>query len=217
MYYEATRQDHRKLSEEKIMPGTKNMLLGALWAIGGIVVTAVTYSAASEGGIYVVTWGAIVIGGIQFIVGLVQYLGYQAKGTEGKQKVHAEASVRAILRAMMATAAADGVIEDAEVESIAAIYERVFGASPEKEWIKETSEKMLKENFDIYKAISEEKSIINPDTMPLVFKASYLVAAADGSLDDKESEILMKIANALGMSDAQVQEYITELQNPAGA
>ena len=75
----------------------------------------------------------------------------------------------------MATAAADGVIEDAEVESIVAVYERVFGASPEKKWIKETSEKMLKEDFDIYKAISEEKSIINPDMMPAVFQASYLL------------------------------------------
>ena len=44
-----------------------------------------------------------------------------------------------------------------------------------KKWIKETSEKMLKEDFDIYKAISEEKSIINPDMMPAVFQASYLL------------------------------------------
>jgi hypothetical protein len=30
--------------------GSKNMLYGALWCIGGIVVTVVTYSAASSGG-----------------------------------------------------------------------------------------------------------------------------------------------------------------------
>ena len=51
----------------------KNMLYGALWCIGGIVVTAVTYSAAAGGGgSYVVAWGAILFGGIQFFRGLIQ-------------------------------------------------------------------------------------------------------------------------------------------------
>lgn len=52
--------------------GTKNMIYGALWCIGGIVVTAVTYNSAQGGGKYVVAWGAILFGAIQFIGGLVQ-------------------------------------------------------------------------------------------------------------------------------------------------
>ncbi len=55
----------------------KNMLYGALWCIGGIVVTIATYSAAaSGGGTYVVAWGAIIFGGIQFIRGLFQYMSH---------------------------------------------------------------------------------------------------------------------------------------------
>lgn len=46
------------------------MLYGALWCIGGIVITVVTYSAASGGGTYVVAWGAIIFGFIQFVKGL---------------------------------------------------------------------------------------------------------------------------------------------------
>jgi hypothetical protein len=43
--------------------------------IGGLIVTAVTYSNASnEGGTYVVAWGAIVFGGYQFIKGIYQKL-----------------------------------------------------------------------------------------------------------------------------------------------
>ncbi len=50
----------------------KDMLWGAVWCIGGTIVTAATYSAASNGGgRYVVAWGAIVFGGIQFIRGLI--------------------------------------------------------------------------------------------------------------------------------------------------
>ena len=52
--------------------GKKNMLYGALWCTGGIVVTVVTYSTASGGGTYFVAWGAIVFGAIQFIRGLMQ-------------------------------------------------------------------------------------------------------------------------------------------------
>lgn len=49
-----------------------DMLVGALWCIGGILVTACTYSAAAEkGGSYTIAWGAILFGGIQFFKGLI--------------------------------------------------------------------------------------------------------------------------------------------------
>jgi hypothetical protein len=50
----------------------KNMMHGGLWCVGGLLVTGITYSAASGGGSYVVTWGAIVFGAIQFFRGLSQ-------------------------------------------------------------------------------------------------------------------------------------------------
>jgi len=50
----------------------KDMLFGALWCVGGIIVTAATYSAASGGGRYVVAWGAIIFGAIQFFRGLAK-------------------------------------------------------------------------------------------------------------------------------------------------
>jgi hypothetical protein len=64
--------------EEAAAPATKesglqNMLVGALFCIGGIVVTAVTYSNAStSGGTYIVAWGPVLFGGFQFLKGLFQ-------------------------------------------------------------------------------------------------------------------------------------------------
>lgn len=55
----------------------KNMVVGALWCIIGIVVTVVTYLAAASsptGGRYLIAWGAILFGGIQFLRGLFQVL-----------------------------------------------------------------------------------------------------------------------------------------------
>jgi len=53
----------------------RNMIVGAVWCIVGIVITAATYGAASRrGGTYVVAWGAIIFGGFQFLKGLLQLL-----------------------------------------------------------------------------------------------------------------------------------------------
>lgn len=50
----------------------RDMLMGGLICVIGIVVTVTTYSAVSSagGGSYVVAWGAIIFGGIQFLRGL---------------------------------------------------------------------------------------------------------------------------------------------------
>ncbi|HAS42941.1 MAG TPA: hypothetical protein DCS93_20845 [Microscillaceae bacterium] len=61
----------KDIGEVKQKGANKDMIYGALWCIGGIVVTAASYSAASGGGTYVVTWGAILFGAVQFFKGLV--------------------------------------------------------------------------------------------------------------------------------------------------
>jgi hypothetical protein len=56
----------------------KSMAIGGIICVIGIVVTLGSYSAASaspSGGSYVVAWGAVVFGGLQFFRGLMQYLG----------------------------------------------------------------------------------------------------------------------------------------------
>jgi len=54
----------------------KNMLVGVAWCVGGIVITAVTYQMAANnpgGGTYLVTWGPVIFGAIQFFRGLAEY------------------------------------------------------------------------------------------------------------------------------------------------
>ena len=66
---------HKQYNKEKKEASNKNMLYGALWCVGGILVTVLTYSAASNGGTYVVAWGAVIFGAIQFFKGVFQRLG----------------------------------------------------------------------------------------------------------------------------------------------
>jgi hypothetical protein len=55
--------------------GGSAMLQGALWCVGGLVVTGITFAMASGGGIYVVAYGAIIFGAIQFLKGLAYMVG----------------------------------------------------------------------------------------------------------------------------------------------
>lgn len=59
-------------SEALRKEGKKNMLYGGLWCVGGIAVTALTFSFAAPGGSYLVAWGAIIFGAIQFFRGMGQ-------------------------------------------------------------------------------------------------------------------------------------------------
>ncbi|MBQ9253202.1 MAG: sel1 repeat family protein [Bacteroidales bacterium] len=55
--------------------GKNDMLYGALWCIGGTIATFISYNSVSEsGGRYIIWWGAIVFGGIQFFKGLWNYV-----------------------------------------------------------------------------------------------------------------------------------------------
>lgn len=70
------RQTREARTEGRHAAGRKNMLIGALWCVGGLAVTFFSYQSASTGGgSYVVTWGAVVFGGIQFVRGLAQSMG----------------------------------------------------------------------------------------------------------------------------------------------
>ena len=48
-----------------------DMMVGGLWFFGGLAVTSFTFLAASGGGSYMVAWGAILFGGIQFFRGVL--------------------------------------------------------------------------------------------------------------------------------------------------
>ena len=49
------------------------MIMGAVICLVGIAITVGTYTAAEGGGSYMVAWGAIIFGAVQFFRGLMNY------------------------------------------------------------------------------------------------------------------------------------------------
>ena len=193
------------------MPGTKNMKMGSGWVVFGLLITGITYAIAPEG-YYVVAYGAVVVGGIQLIIGLIQYLNYIIKGPEGKARAHANATLTATLQAMIATSIADGKVSKKEIATIADVYRQIFGGTLVAKWIKDTAHSMLSREFDIYDALNEKYEMIENSLIPSIFRAAYFVAAADGTIDKNEENILITIANALKMTEHEVVGIFDELQ-----
>lgn len=62
-----------RMKNERRVAGRRHMIMGAFICVIGIALTAFTYSSVAEkGGTYIVWWGAIVFGAIQFFRGLAQ-------------------------------------------------------------------------------------------------------------------------------------------------
>lgn len=73
--YASSYQQESAAGSETASKAVRKMIFGALWAIGGTVATVIGYSAASGGGKYIVFWGAILFGAVDFIAGLSAYIG----------------------------------------------------------------------------------------------------------------------------------------------
>lgn len=188
------------------------MGIGAAWALGGLAVTAATYSAASGGGTYLVASGAIVFGGLQFFIGLSQVLSAESDGPEAQEQLCAEASVRVVLNSMLAMAASDGAVGEKEISSIATIYQQVFQIDLPADWIRENAEEMQQDGFDIFEVLASDRDQIHYNTHALVLKTSCSVAAADGVIRNSELETLNMIASALGMDENEVKSAVMQLQ-----
>ena len=80
-YADAALRQYKESAEGRsIMAGkyARHMLFGALWAIGGTIVTLWTYSAAGPGETYVIAWGAIGFGALDFLWGLFNWIRYSS-------------------------------------------------------------------------------------------------------------------------------------------
>jgi uncharacterized tellurite resistance protein B-like protein len=184
------------------------MLMGAGWAILGLIITAVTF-VVSPGGYVVVAYGAMLAGGIQFVVGLAQFISYQAKSPQGKQQADAEATIQAILQAMLATCVADGRVRDEEVEAIRAVALKLFGQELEVDQIRVTATGMLNQDVDVYEVIAQRRAMIDESLRRMIFRAALFVAAADGDVDEREREILGRVAAGLALTESQLDEILS--------
>ena len=146
-------------------PGFFNMLLGLIWFAAGVSVTALVYL-LTPGGMYLFTAGIILVGIVQFAIGLWQYSSYRMKSPEDKALHHAKIETRALVRSMVAMAAADGKLDKEEIKTVTQVYERLTGKPLEPALVIKITETMQGGKYSIYEDLGSR-----PATRQLVCPA----------------------------------------------
>lgn len=177
-------------------PGSRNMYSGLIWAVAGVLLTALTFELFEwEGG--VLFYGAVIVGVIQSIVGVFQRLQYATLSPERKQEVHAEAGLVTLIRCMAMVANADGTLGAAELSTIQTVLQRITGATMDEDRIREIVKKVGTGGEDPAEFVAGMGLQAAPELRPVIAKACYLVMVSDGDMSKKEVEMLGMILSAL--------------------
>lgn len=187
-------------------PGGKNIVTGLGVAALGAVITAATYEMASGGGVYVVAYGAIIGGSIQFIIGLVQFLGSATMTPEGRDRESAKLLVQTILQCMVYVAHSDGMLHADEMTAIKNVVRTVFGFEVDDVVIHKIASQ--EEAFVGSDYLAERRYLLDAGTKDLIAKACLLVAVAEGGVSDSEQQRIASVLSAIGAEPGTLERAI---------
>ncbi len=197
-------------------PGVKNILIGYLIMAAGAGMTWYSYSNAEGGGTYTLFGGAIAVGGIQLLIGLFQYISFGLKSPKAKKahqaKIEAENAAQLAIVSMIYQSLSDKSLSDEETEMIKVAFEKYSGASLDKKTIRQLAKQMAKSNYpDEAHELSET---VSPQAKLAAVRLSYLVAIADGKVEEDETVRLFEIARTIGVRKDEVTKIIEEMSSP---
>jgi uncharacterized membrane protein YebE (DUF533 family) len=192
-------------------PGTYNMGMGA--AIGGIgaIVTAGTYAVA-PGGHFVVAYGAILVGAIQIVLGFFQYLAFAAGISQPKEEHYTNIEIRALIRSMIAIAAADEELHQTEIDTIQSILRRIYGSEIGLDVLESAHNKMNSKTFSLHDELKSTQSQISVKMKHMIVRACYFVLVADGRIDDREKSRIAELAATLQIEASTFAKIIRECE-----
>jgi hypothetical protein len=195
-------------------PGVRAMVVGLCVCIAGIVITAVTYSAASNGGHYIVAWGAVLFGGLQFLRGVFEFLKHSAQSPADKALANTTAAYRGLVGAMASVVRKPGEPTPGECAAIAAVVQKVANATIATDTIRRVSAALPSQNISSF--LASKSGEITAAVKEVIIQGCFFVMGADGHRPEV-MPTLLKIGNALGMDEAKVNRIIQAILRPAQA
>ena len=132
-------------------------------------------------------------------------LEYDAKGD--REAFEAEFH-KAIRTTMIQMVIADGVVDDAEIETVQEIYQGLANIALDGIALKEECSNTTPR--DIADVVGELGHTLNQRGKELVLQAAVQVAASDGDFAEEEQELALAIGKALEMTSASTKGVIAE-------
>jgi tellurite resistance protein len=176
--------------------------MGAGFLMLGAIATGFTYAIASNGGTYIVTTGAFLIGGFQLVIGLLQ-AGYNAlKSPERKREESFKRGSQLIIRSMAYVAAADYKLEDDEVLLVRLISKSLLGFPIDENQFRKIYENIRNtKNLFLEDQTWGDKKVTREDS-EIALSAAVMVALSDGSIAPEEMNRIKEIAEKLNLTEA---------------
>ncbi len=115
----------------------------------------------------------------------------------------------AIKKVMIHILLADGIINDAEVDTVQDIYHRITGNQIDRTKFLDEINLIETNNEDLSRMLINLQGSLNDEGKEMVIKAALYVALADGEFHDEENLMLAKIGKDLGMTKAHIQGVIS--------
>lgn len=186
-------------------PGEHHIRMGLVWLVGGGVLTVGSFFLfRGAGGI--LFYGAIIVGGLQFVLGLGQRVHYALLSDDKKAAKHAQAAVTTLVRCMGMVALSDGHLDDSEIATIRAIYSELTGGAASEREVRAIVNRLADVTTDPAEFVAAIGRQASPEARVEIVRACYMVMAADGDVSADERTMLCQILDGLGLPRQPVLE-----------
>ncbi len=193
--------------------GARNMAIGgAIFAVGSTV-TLLTFSAAQGGGHFVVAWGAMLFGGVQFLAGVVQFL-LRDRSPFDRLLSNSTRPVKALVRAMISTAQCDGVLDQKKIAAMQAILQQIDSDRYPATTIEDAAAAMRLDKTDPAQFLATLEYDFTVADKQRILRACLMAGGAGGRFTEQKDRLLRSFAGAMKMSEQQYVAVLDEMLRP---
>ena len=189
------------------MPAMRNMQIGAVVLIAGVVLTLLAYSLRNMIG--VVVFSVLMLGGgVQAFVGLMQWQRQRDRPPQAPAAHRSPVDIDILIKAMVAVAGSDRHLEEGEMSMIEDVSAGLLGEKIPRSRIEQVLDQM--EGRSYVEQIAGIARLATPEGAELAVKGAVWAGRADGALSDEERLLIAAIAAVLGVSGDRLRQCIAE-------
>ena len=193
--------------------GAKNIGIGGTIFVVGSFVTAATYSAAQGGGHYVVAWGAILFGGIQFLLGLGQFL-LRDRSPIDRLLRDSTRPIKALARAMIDAAQIDGALDAKKISAMQAVLLRVDSTHYPEKTIEDVAAAMRLDQTGTAQYLAPVEYELTTAMKQQIIRGCLLAGGEGSRFTEQKDRLLRGFAGAMKITEQQYVAVRDEVLRP---
>jgi hypothetical protein len=189
------------------------MAIGGAIFLAGSVITLATFSAAQGGGHYVVAWGAILFGAVQFLAGVGQFL-LRDRSPVDRLLPDATRPIKALVRAMIDAAQSDGTLDAKRIAAIQTILLRIDSTHYPERTIEDVAAAMRLDPTGTAQYLATIEYELRTAEKQQIIRACVLAGGEGSRFTEQKDKLLRSFAGAMQMSEQDYVAVLDEMLRP---